>query len=78
MLQCLKFETDQQAELQNIEKFNNRFFALMARGVEGAGEAAAHKTVELTELTANAPFPRSIGVDYPVPLYALYRSDKLY
>eukprot|EP00803_Ostreobium_quekettii_P002759 evm.model.scf_233.4 EVM.evm.TU.scf_233.4 scf_233:112446-113270(+) len=33
---CLKFTTDQQSDLQAIERFNNRFFALMARGVEGA------------------------------------------
>ena len=32
LLQCLKFSTDQQADLKRVEVLNNTFFRLMARG----------------------------------------------
>ena len=38
-LQCLQYQTDQIAELKKVEKLNDRFFALMARG-DGATGAA--------------------------------------
>lgn len=41
---CLKFRTDQQADLKRVEALNNTFFRLMARGPdaeEDPAEAAA-------------------------------------
>ncbi|KAF5930463.1 hypothetical protein HYC85_031336 [Camellia sinensis] len=35
LLKCLKFKTDQAQEAKKMEKFNNIFFTLMARGPEG-------------------------------------------
>ncbi|KAK4482312.1 hypothetical protein RD792_009465 [Penstemon davidsonii] len=33
--QCIKFKTDQAQDAKKMEKFNNIFFTLMARGPEG-------------------------------------------
>lgn len=33
--QCLKYKTDQAQEAKKMEKLNNMFFALMARGPDG-------------------------------------------
>jgi signal recognition particle subunit SRP9 len=33
--QCLKYKTDQAQEAKKMEKLNNIFFTLMARGPEG-------------------------------------------
>lgn len=33
--QCLKFKTDQAQEAKKMEKLNNIFFTLMARGPDG-------------------------------------------
>ena len=38
-LQCLQYQTDQIAELKKVEKLNDRFFALMARGADAMGTA---------------------------------------
>lgn len=35
MMQCLKFKTDQAQEAKKMEKLNNIFFTLMARGPDG-------------------------------------------
>lgn len=35
VLQCLKFKTDQAQDAKKMEKLNNIFFTLMARGPEG-------------------------------------------
>lgn len=35
LLQCLKYKTDQTQEARKMEKLNNTFFTLMARGPEG-------------------------------------------
>ncbi|XP_052733518.1 signal recognition particle 9 kDa protein-like, partial [Vigna angularis] len=40
-LQCLKYKTDQAQEAKKMEKLNNMFFALMARGPD----------VDLSEVT---------------------------
>lgn len=34
-LQCLKFKTDQAQDAKKMEKLNNIFFTLMARGPDG-------------------------------------------
>ncbi|MFS7941559.1 putative signal recognition particle, SRP9/SRP14 subunit [Helianthus anomalus] len=34
LLQCLKFKTDQAHDAKKMEKLNNIFFTLMARGPE--------------------------------------------
>ncbi|KAJ0791316.1 putative signal recognition particle, SRP9/SRP14 subunit, signal recognition particle SRP9 [Helianthus annuus] len=34
LLQCLKFKTDQAQDAKKMEKLNNIFFTLMARGPE--------------------------------------------
>lgn len=57
ILKCLKFQTDQQSELQNIEKFNNRFFALMARGIDGA-DAMDPKEMEAPAQPATPQQPK--------------------
>lgn len=36
--QCLKYSTDQQADLKKVEALNNTFFRLMARGADAPGE----------------------------------------
>lgn len=35
LLQCLKFKTDQAQDLRKMEKLNNTFFSMMARGPDG-------------------------------------------
>lgn len=35
LCQCLKFKTDQAQDAKKMEKLNNIFFALMARGPDG-------------------------------------------
>jgi signal recognition particle subunit SRP9 len=37
LLQCLQYKTDQQADLKKVEKLNNLFFALMAKGPDSVG-----------------------------------------
>ncbi|KAJ0253765.1 Signal recognition particle 9 kDa protein [Hirschfeldia incana] len=43
--ECLKFKTDQAQEAKKMEKLNNIFFTLMARGPD----------VDLSEVTGNEP-----------------------
>ena len=33
-MQCLQFQTDQQSDVKKVEKLNNLFFGLMAKGIE--------------------------------------------
>ena len=33
-MQCLQYQTDQQSDVKKVEKLNNLFFGLMAKGVE--------------------------------------------
>lgn len=40
-VQCLKYATDQQADLKRMEELNNTFFRLMARGPEATGDPRA-------------------------------------
>ncbi len=42
LLQCLKYKTDQQVDVKKMEKLNNMFFALMARGEYTPGAASWH------------------------------------
>lgn len=43
--ECLKFKTDQAQDAKKMEKLNNIFFALMARGPD----------VDITEVTGKEP-----------------------
>lgn len=33
-VQCLQYKTDQQSDVKKVEKLNNLFFGLIAKGVE--------------------------------------------
>lgn len=33
-MQCLQYKTDQQSDVKKVEKLNDLFFGLMAKGVE--------------------------------------------
>lgn len=50
--QCLKYKTDQQADVKKMEKLNSLFFVLNARGEHPTGE----KDVE-QHANANVPAP---------------------
>ena len=41
LLQCLQYKTDQQTDLKKLERLNNLFFALMAKGDVSPGAACA-------------------------------------
>jgi hypothetical protein len=51
-LQCLKFSTDQQADLKRVEALNNTFFRLMARGPD----AGAHPPCNVQPSVAARPW----------------------
>ena len=43
-MQCLQYQTDQQSDVKKVEKLNNLFFGLMAKGIEESdGAALLHK-----------------------------------
>lgn len=55
-LQCLQYQTDQIADLKKVEKLNDRFFLLMARGEEAAGAAHSCCTHYCTVSLLCCPF----------------------
>ncbi|XP_048137197.1 signal recognition particle 9 kDa protein isoform X2 [Rhodamnia argentea] len=44
--ECLKFKTDQAQDAKKMEKLNNIFFTLMARGPDDVAEAAGKDQME--------------------------------
>ncbi|GMP90787.1 hypothetical protein CsSME_00041759 [Camellia sinensis var. sinensis] len=44
--ECLKFKTDQAQEAKKMEKLNNIFFTLMARGPEDISEVTGKEQME--------------------------------
>lgn len=42
-LQCLQFQTDQLADVKKVEKLNNLFFTLMAKGDAAEGLYTVHQ-----------------------------------
>lgn len=52
-MQCLQYKTDQQSDVKKVEKLNNLFFGLMAKGVEeeheGSVQLAPNNAVTLLE-----------------------------
>lgn len=56
--QCLKFRTDQQADLKRVEALNNTFFRLMARGPD-AGEGVLLKGIKKQTAMTSMQAPNS-------------------
>ncbi|CAM8927499.1 unnamed protein product [Rhodiola kirilowii] len=52
--ECIKYKTDQAQDLKKLEKLNNMFFTLMARGPEGTAFSAVQIPMSVT--ATNNPF----------------------
>lgn len=60
LFQCLKFKTDQAQDAKKMEKLNNIFFALMARGPDG--KLPSLNYLSKFRLHCNIPWKKSFSV----------------
>jgi hypothetical protein len=53
-VQCLQYKTDQQSDVKKVEKLNNLFFGLMAKGVEEQPRMQQSQQAKVWPLTATS------------------------
>ena len=69
VLQCLKYYTDQQADLKRVEQLNQLFFRLMALGADAPGEAPASGTASSVTPALHGS-PTLLVDEHPAPMHA--------